>query len=165
MRTCTTLALMSVLLTAGLAYQKALAEPTSDLEAIEALYADWRQAVATADIPAYVAVLHEDVRLLPPGADPIVGSVNYGRFLVPVFEAADYRIEVLRPPVIEVLGDVALAEYDYVIHLQLKDTTVGVAQAGALTAERTAARYVDVLRRNATGQWAVYRHAWQDLAL
>ena len=133
-----------------------------DVAAIETLYASWRKAVETGDIPGYVAVLHPDVRLLPPDAEAIVGAANYGKFLGPVFEAADYTIEVVRPAVIEVLGDVAISEYDYVIHLKLKDANKGVQQAGALTAERTSARYLDVLRRQPNGQWAVYRHAWQN---
>lgn len=140
----------------------ALADTESDIAAIDGLYASWREAVESADIPAYVEVLHEDVRLLPPGAEPIVGADSYARFLKPVFAAADYRIEVVRSPVIEVYGDVALAEYEYVIHLELKNEEEGVQQPGALTAERTSARYIDVLRRDAAGRWAVYRHAWQD---
>lgn len=138
------------------------ADTQADVEAIERLYANWRKAVESADIPSYVAVLDEDVRLLPPGAEAIVGAANYARFLEPVFAAAEYSIEVVRSPVIEVFGDVALAEYEYVIHLALKDPHVGVQQPGALTAERSAARYIDVLRRDANGRWAVYRHAWQD---
>ena len=142
----------------------AVADEASDLEAIDRLYADWRQAVESADIPGYVSVLHPEVRLLPPGAEPIVGADNYAGFLEPVFAAAVYRIEVVQPPSVEVFGDVALAEYEYVIHLQLKNAGVGVDQPGALTAERTSARYIDVLRREADGRWAVYRHAWQDPA-
>jgi ketosteroid isomerase-like protein len=157
-----TLVLAGLSMAAAFTAGTVLADTESDVEAIDGLYAGWRAAVESADIPGYVAVLHEDVRLLPPGAAPIVGAANYAQFLEPVFAAADYRIEVLRSPVIEVFGDVALAEYEYVIHLALKNAEVGVQQPGALTAERTSARYIDVLRRNASGRWAVYRHAWQD---
>ncbi len=151
---------MAVVFSAGVA----LAEEDTDLATIDRLYADWRAAVERADIPGYVAVLHPDVRLLPPGAEPIVGAASYAQFLEPVFAAADYRIEVVQAPSVEVFGDLALAEYEYVIHLQLKDAGVGVEQPGALTAERTTARYIDVLRRGAEGRWTVYRHAWQDPA-
>jgi ketosteroid isomerase-like protein len=163
MRNSIPLAIVSLIIATSIASKGAMAEAPSEIEAIEALYASWRAAVEGADIPGYVAVLHQDVRLLPPNAEPIVGSRQYGEFLEPVFAAADYRIEVVRSPVIEVIGDVALAEYDYVIHLTLKDASAGVEQAGALTEARTAARYVDVLRRNAAGQWLVYRHAWQAI--
>ena len=149
-------------LMASLTYGTVQADTQADVEAIERLYANWREAVESADIPSYVAVLDADVRLLPPGAEAVVGAANYARFLEPVFAAADYRIEVVRSPVVEVFGDVALAEYEYVIHLALKNPDVGVQQSGALTAERSAARYMDVLRRDADGQWAVYRHAWHD---
>ncbi len=140
----------------------ARADTAADVTAIDALYANWRSAVERADIPAYVAVLDANVRLLPPDAEAIVGAAGYGKFLEPVFAAADYRIEVVRAPVIEVIDDTALAEYDYIIHLKLKNADEGVKQTGALTAERTSARYIDVLRRQADGRWAVYRHAWQN---
>lgn len=160
-----TLVIGIVLVTLGVACP---AQPVrandDDVRAIEALYAAWRDAVERADIPAYVSVLDPDVRLLPPGADPIVGAANYAGFLEPVFAAADYRIEVLRPPQVEVAGDMAVAEYEYVIHLALKDAGTGVTEPGALTAERTAARYFDVLRRQDDGSWGVWRHLWQDPA-
>jgi ketosteroid isomerase-like protein len=138
------------------------ADTAGDLRQIEALYASWREAVETGNIAQYVAVLHPQVRLLPPGAEAIVSAAGYGRFLEPVFASADYRIEVIRPPQFEILGDVAVAEYEYVIHLTLKDPGSGITEPGALTAERTAARYFDVLRRLPDGQWRVWRHMWHD---
>jgi ketosteroid isomerase-like protein len=154
-----TVALM--LLTLGL-HAVAQADDAADVAAIDQLYADWRKAVESADIDGYVAVLDTNVRLLPPDAEAIVGAENYRHFLGPVFAGANYRIEVVRGPVIEIHGDTALAEYDYVIHLALKNRNQGIRQDGALTAERTAARYIDVLRRHPDGQWRVYRHAWQN---
>jgi len=164
MRSSTLLTLCGLLLAAPLAAGGATREALTEVDAIEAVYADWRSAVERADIAGYVAVLHDDVRLLPPDAEPIVGSGSYEAFLKPVFAAADYRIEVIRSPEIEVFGDLALAEYEYVIHLHLKNPAAGVEQPGALTAARTRARYVDVLRRDAAGVWTVYRHAWQNMA-
>lgn len=133
----------------------------ADVREIDALYATWREAVETADIPKYVSVLHPEVRLLPPGAAAIVGAANYGRFLEPVFAAADYRIEVVEPHVIEVLGDLAVAEYAYIIHLDMKADAEGISEPGALTDARTAARYFDVLKK-VDGRWRVWRHLWND---
>jgi len=155
------IALLLVTLSGGW-ISTAYADKTADVAAIDSLYADWRKAVESADIDGYVAVLDTNVRLLPPDAEAIVGAESYRKFLGPVFAGANYRIEVERSPVIEIHGDTALAEYDYVIHLALKNQNQGIQQAGALTAERTAARYIDVLRRNSEGQWRVYRHAWQN---
>tara|TARA_B110000285_G_scaffold74931_1_gene86273 strand:- start:216 stop:671 length:456 start_codon:yes stop_codon:yes gene_type:complete len=132
-----------------------------EVKQIEELYAQWREAVATADIPSYVSVLDPDVRLIPPGADVIEGAAQYAQFLTPVFEAATYRIEVITPPMVEVLDDIAIAEYEYVIHLELKNPAQGVTEAGALTASRTEARYFDVLRKNESGEFRVWRHTWQ----
>ncbi|MCC5886031.1 MAG: nuclear transport factor 2 family protein [Gammaproteobacteria bacterium] len=141
--------------------QVAAASEARDIQEIDALYASWREAVETGDIPQYVSVLHPDVRLLPPGAPAIVGAKNYGRFLGPVFAAADYRIEVIEPHSIEVAGDVAVAEYTYVIHLDMKAEAEGISEPGALTDARTVARYFDVLRK-VDGHWRVWRHFWQD---
>jgi len=132
-----------------------------EVKQIERLYEQWREAVATSDIPSYVAVLDPDVRLIPPGADVIEGAAHYAQFLAPVFEAATYRIEVITPPVVEVLDDIAVAEYEYVIHLELKNPAQGVTEAGALTESRTEARYFDVLRKNDSGDFRVWRHTWQ----
>ena len=138
----------------------ALAAP-GDIAEIEKLYADWRSAVLHADIPAYVAVLDPEVRLIPPGAEVIDGAAHYAQFLKPVFEAATYRIEVVKPAVIEVLDDIAVAEYEYIIHLEMKDPSNTITEAGALTDSRTQARYFDVLRKNDAGEFRVWRHTWQ----
>jgi len=132
----------------------------TDTDRIAQLYSDWRAAVESADIPGYVRVLHEDVTLMPPGAPDITGAARYAAFLEPVFAAATYRIEVTSPPAVEVLGDVAVARYEYVIHLKLKKPEQAVTEPGALTASRTAARYFDVLRRRRDGGWAVWKHIW-----
>ena len=130
---------------------------------IDRLYADYRVAVESSDIDGYVNALHPQVRLLPPGAEAIVGAENYAGFLRPVFATADYRIDVVSMPVIEVIGDIATAEYTYIIHLDLKNPEVGVTEPGALTASRTKSRYFDVLRKRADGKWAIWRHTWSTL--
>jgi uncharacterized protein (TIGR02246 family) len=135
---------------------------SDDAGAIRALYTEYKRAVESGDLAGYVRVLHPEVRLLPPGADAIVGAQNYARFLEPVMGSATYRIEVVRAPMIDVLGDVAYAEYDYVIHLTLKNPARGITEPGALTDSRTSARYLDVLRKSADGRWSIWRHAWQN---
>lgn len=147
------------------AYAHATADTSAaDKAEIDTLYADYRVAVENADIAAYVNALHPEVRLLPPGADAIVGAANYAGFLTPVFATADYRIDVVKMPVIEVMGDVATAEYEYIIHLDLKNPDVGVSEPGALTASRTKSRYFDVLLKREDGKWAIWRHTWSTLS-
>ena len=137
----------------------------NDVAQIDQLYADWRAAVERADIDAYVKLLHKDVRLLPPGAPPIVSAASYREFLGPVFKAATYAFTVDSAPQIEVMGDMAYAEYTYTIELTLKDAQQDVEQSGALTDNLNKARYFDVLRRDQTGAWQVWRHAWQAMPL
>ena len=60
-----------------------------------------------------------------------------------------------------VIDYIAVAEYEYVIHLDLKDASQGITEAGALTESRTEARYFDVLRKNEAGEFRVWRHTWQ----
>ena len=134
-----------------------------DADRIEKLYVDYRKAVETSSIDGYVAVLHPEVRLMPPGTPVIDGAEHYASFLEPVFATAVYRIDVLSYPEIEVVGDMATAQYEYVVHLTLKDPEVGVDQRGALTEQRTRSRYLDVLRRKDDGQWAIWRHSWTVL--
>ncbi len=139
----------------------AMTTKADDKTAINQLYQDWRDAVHGADIKAYVSVLADDVRLIPPGADPIDSASEYAAFLEPVFLSANYRIEVVAQPVIDVVDDIAVAEYSYTIHLEMKEDAPDINEPGALTASVTHARYFDVLKKDDTGNWKVWRHTWQ----
>lgn len=141
------------------------AESAVEEAAIQKLYADWRVAVESGDIPAYLKALHPNVRLFPPGAAPILGSAGYGDFLVPVFASATYRIDVAKLQEVRVMGDTAIAEYEYIINIDLKDADTAITQPGALTAARNRARYFDVLRKQENGSWGIWRHLWQDMPL
>lgn len=138
------------------------ADSDKDKDSIESLYADWRTAVETADIPGYVSVLASDVKLMPPDSEAILGKDGYGDFLVPVFAAATYKIDVIGDFEIEVLGDIAVAEYEYVIHLNMKEGAE-LNEPGAITAARSHNRYFDVLRKDREGEWRIWRHLWRTL--
>ena len=105
----------------GFVSPAAYAGSSDDIAQIEALYASWRQAVEASDIQGYLRILHADVRLLPPGAAAVDGRENYAKFLEPVFATATYKIEVHQYPQVEIVGDAAIAEYDYTIFLTLKN--------------------------------------------
>ena len=126
------------------------------------LYKTWVVAVEEGDIESYVSVLHEDVKLMPPTSEPFEGKEKYKEFLKPVFESADYEIEVEVEPSVEFLGDIAIAEYEYVIYLKLKEGRSEIDQPGALQATRNHNAYFDVLIKNSKGKWVVYRHTWRD---
>ena len=149
-----------VVLVAAFGLTAIAVERNADVTEIEALYQTWRTAVEASDISGYVALLHDEVRLLPPGASAIEGAADYAAFLEPVFATATYRIDVHQHPAVDVRGNVAVAEYVYTIHLELKNPDVAVSEPGALTESSTTARYLDVLLKDA-GEWRVWRHGWQ----
>ena len=99
---------------------------------------------------------------MPPGSPPFEGKEKYKEFLKPVFASADYEIDVKVEPSVDILGDGAIAEYEYVIYLKLKEGQSEIDQLGALQASRTHNAYFDVLIRNSKGKWVVYRHTWRD---
>jgi ketosteroid isomerase-like protein len=134
----------------------------ADVAEILDLYVTWREVVANADIAGYVALLDPEVRLIPPGADVVDSAVNYEEFLQPVFKDASYRIQVDRYARVDVVGDYAVAEYDYTIFLTLKDTEQQITEPGALKESVNKARFFDVLRKNSEGRWKVWRHTWQN---
>ena len=134
----------------------------SETREILDLYKTWVAAVEEGDIDSYVSVLHEDVKLMPPTSEPFEGKEKYKEFLKPVFTSADYEIDVKVEPRVEFLGDIAIAEYEYVIYLKLKEGQSEIDQPGALQAKRNHNAYFDVLIKNSKGKWVVYRHTWRD---
>lgn len=134
-------------------------DTVADIAAIEELYGKWRTAVETGNIAGYAASLDDEIVMIPPGGQNVVGIARYREFLVPVFEMASYEITPVGPFDIEIMGDVALISYEYVIRLTLKNQDAAPA-AGALTAQVNASKYFDVARRQAGGGWKVYRHTW-----
>ena len=126
------------------------------------VYEAWRTAVEAGNIEGYVAVLHPDIALRPPGVPGLNGRDNYAEFLGPVFATATYEITIDNPPAVAVLGDTAVVEYDYTI---LRHPTPGATDTlapGALVAVKTSAHYIDVVAKDGAGKWKVRLHSWQD---
>lgn len=130
-----------------------------DEAAIRALYAQWDKAVAESSISGYTAVLDNNIRLVLPGAPDVVGRDNYAAFLENVLPVAQYTLTQLGDLQLTVIGDLALTEYHKRVEMQL-NSDQGVSEPGALTANVSVNKYIDVLRRQADGSWRVYRHAW-----
>jgi ketosteroid isomerase-like protein len=129
---------------------------------IRGVYEAWRTAVEAGSIAGYVAVLHPDIALRPPGVPGLNGRDNYAEFLGPVFATATYEITIDNPPAVVVLGDTAVVEYDYTI---LRHPTSGATDTlapGALVAVKTSAHYIDIVAKDSAGEWKVRLHSWQD---
>lgn len=131
-----------------------------DIKTIRDMYAGWRVAVETGNIPGYLACLDEDVRMIPPGGPDVVSREAYGAFLQPVFDGIRYAIEPKSDIEIEFHGNIALARYRYVVTLTFEKDTGVKAADGALTDTVNDSKYFDVLRRQPDGTWKTYIHTW-----
>ncbi len=127
------------------------ADEQVDIAAIRHLQASWNAAVESGSIEGYLAVLDEDVELMPTDAPLIRGRDNYGQFLQPVFVQDSYEIEVTDPGTIQVSGDLAYARYEYIIHRTPKGSDEPVSSRR---------KFLDVLRRQEDGSWRVLEHIW-----
>jgi len=134
----------------------------NDRDAIVTLYKAWNEAVENGNREGYLALLDQEIRMTPPGAPDIVGKNAYAEFLIPVFDSASYTITPVSDYDIEVLDDIALARYDYIVGVTLNEGVEGVEQAGALNQQESNLKYSDVLRRQPDGSWRVLRHTWND---
>ena len=134
-----------------------------DLSAIRGLYSEWSKAVESGNRQKYVDLLDENIVLIAPGASDIVGKENYANFLAPVFDNATYKIEPLGGHDIELLGDYALVRYDYIIRVTIKQGVTAIkGSEAALTEMKNNSKYLDVLKRQETGEWKVFRHMWNE---
>lgn len=155
------LPLFATLAGAGAVY----ADEAADREAIVDLYTRWDSAVMASSIEGYKSVLDENVRLLLPGAPDMVGREAYGQFLTKVLPQASYKLTLMSPIDVQVLGDYALALYHKRVDMTLRDSSNAVVEPGAVTAQSSVNKYFDVLHRQPDGGWRIYRHAWTQSEL
>lgn len=135
----------------------------TDQAAVAQLYATWLSAVEEGDRQQYVDLLDENITMVPPGAADIVGREAYAKFLIPVFDNAEYKIESLGDIDIQIEGDIALARYDYIVYVSMKAGVANITDsAAALDQMVNKSKYLDVLKRQADGGWKVLRHMWNE---
>jgi ketosteroid isomerase-like protein len=135
----------------------------TDKAAVAQLYATWLSAVEEGDRQQYVDLLDENITMVPPGAADIVGREAYAKFLIPVFDNAEYKIESLGDIDIQIEGDIALARYDYIVYVSMKAGVANITDsAAALDQMVNKSKYLDVLKRQADGGWKVLSHMWNE---
>ena len=156
--------LISLCITVSLSLSAITASGQDDTDTSEilGLYQNWRDAVESANIDGYVAVLHADISLRPPGAKGLDGRDNYSAFLDPVFDSASYEIQIDNAPSVTFLGDAAIVEYDYTIFRRADVDSTADLPPGAIAIAKTSAHYIDVVSRDSSGAWKVRLHSWQD---
>ena len=128
------------------------ASTEADIAAIRALQSDWNAAVEAGSVAGYLAVLDDEIELLPTDAPPINGKDGYGAMLDGVFAADTFEIEVVDAGTIDVAGDIGYARYDYIIHRTPK--AEGAATVSSLR------KFIDIMRRQPDGSWRVYKYVW-----
>ena len=156
--------LISLFITVSLSLSAISASGQNDTDTtkILGLYQSWRDAVENANIDGYIAVLHADISLRPPGAQGLDGRDNYATFLNPVFDSARYEIQIDNAPAVTFLGGAAIVEYDYTIFRRADVDSTADLPPGAISIAKTSAHYIDVVTRDSTGAWKVRLHSWQD---
>ena len=127
-----------------------------DIAAIRALQDSWNAAVEAGSADGYIAVLDDNIELLPINAPPINGTEGYRAMLDGVFGANTFDIEVVDRGNIEVSGDLGWARYDYIIHRTPKATDDG-SEPVTVSSQ---GKYLDIMRRQEDGSWRVYKHIW-----
>jgi XRE family transcriptional regulator, regulator of sulfur utilization len=136
----------------GMAKPKAVA---SAEDAVKAFYREWRKATAEQGAQGYAAYFAEDAVLLPPDAPPVTGRRAILEWQERSQKESPWRTlpETLRADEVEVAGDLALS----------RSTLQGtrVAKAGG-EGEPFEAKYFDVLRHKADGQWELVRRMWSS---
>jgi len=134
-------------------------DSADDKKAIQELYQTRNIAVHNGDRDGYVATLDENVRMVPPGAKDVIGRDAYAEFLIPVMQSGKYEIVPRGDLEINVLGDIALTRYDYLVKVYEGATKM---QDGAQGQESTDMKYCDVLRRQEDGTWKILMHMWNE---
>ena len=128
-------------------------DSADDKRAIQELYQNRNTAVHNGDRDSYVATLDENVRMVPPGARDVIGRDAYAEFLIPVMQADKFEIIPRGDLEVDLLGDIALARYDYIVK---------VYEDGVESQESTDMKYCDVLRRQEDGTWKILMHMWNE---
>ena len=128
-------------------------DSAEDKKAIQEVYQTRNNAVHSGDRDAYVATLDENVRMVPPGAEDVIGRDAYAEFLIPVMQEGRFEIVPRSDLDITVLGDIALTRYDYIVK---------VYEDGVESQESTDMKYCDVLRRQEDGTWKILMHMWNE---
>ena len=126
-----------------------------DITAIRALQAAWNQAVEAGNADGYIAVLDDNIELLPTDAPPINGTDGYRDMLDGVFGANTFDIEIVDLGTVEVAGDIGWARYDYIIHRT--PVVNGAKEPRTVSSLR---KFIDIMRRQPDGSWRVYKHIW-----
>ena len=136
--------------------------PEADLSAIENQLRQFEETILSPDAPLetviqeYLGYFVDDPILLPPGDDAVHGYDAALAFYTEGFAggtivAVDYHSHT---PEIFLRGDIAIRRY------------IGSSEVkwdGELENYRSYNRYIDVLQRQADGEWRVVWHAWYPI--
>jgi len=128
---------------------RAAISPDADSDAVKATFTDWVRAAEAADAQRYGRFITEDFVFLGPGGLPVEGRESVVQWLGTWFADWQFSFPAWTDADVMVGGDLAIHRYSGV-------ATLTPRAGGAPThADR---KYMDVMRREANGQWRVARH-------
>jgi uncharacterized protein (TIGR02246 family) len=130
--------------------EEAAATTEADVEAIQAHYAAYGQAITSGDTEAWLAIFTDDVVVMPPGAAGITGKEVLRAWGQPYFDQFDMRATVSTRE-IQVAGEWAFAVEEY--------TWQATPKEGGEAAEERG-KGIAVLRRQPEGTWTIAYRAW-----
>jgi len=129
--------------------QPSRTDAAADAEAIKAAFSEWVKVSEAGDADAYSQYITDDALFLGPNQQPVAGKAAIRPWVAGFF--ADYQFSLPQWTEDEVIvaGDIAIHRYSGVATLTPKKG------GEVIVADR---KYMDVLRREADGQWRVARH-------
>ena len=121
----------------------------ADVEAIKAAFTGWVKVAEAGDAQGYGRFITDDAIFLGPGSAPIAGKDTLIPWLAGWFAEWQFSFPEWNTEEVIVAGDIAIHRYSGVATLTPK------RGGEATVADR---KYIDILRREADGQWRVARH-------
>jgi uncharacterized protein (TIGR02246 family) len=124
-------------------------DSAADEAAIKSAFAEWVRVSEAGDATAYSTYITDDALFLGPDQPPVVGKAAIQPWVAGFFADWQFSFPQWTEDEVIVAGDVAIHRYSGV-------ATLTPRNGGApVIADR---KYMDVLRKEADGQWRVARH-------
>jgi ketosteroid isomerase-like protein len=125
----------------------------SDHRAVRAVIDEWRDAVAAGDSRRLLAVVSNDLEVIPPGQGALTGSAAH-QFFQSLFDQFTIQPKPFTDEEIVVSGDWAFQRYTYELTLTPKAGGASVTERG---------HGIHIFRRSADGSWSLVKDIFNSV--